>query len=67
MTLMTIVIGTGVLVGFAVVWVAFAKSVDGPGRSTDLDSDGAPDATPHDNQAVIEMDREEQKRRHLKG
>ncbi len=67
MTFMQIVIGIGVLVGLALIWAAATKGVDGPGKITDLNDDGAPDATPHDKQSLLEMDRAEQKRRHPEG
>ena len=67
MSLIQIAIGVVVVIGVIYLWSRAFKGPEGPPQFLDQDSDGAPDASPHDKQSVIEMDRAEQARRHPEG
>ncbi|WP_271143528.1 hypothetical protein [Brevundimonas sp. NIBR10] len=59
-----------IAIGVVVVIYLWSRAFKGPGGSpqfSDQDNNGAPDASAHDKQAVTEMDRAEQARRHPDG
>lgn len=67
MSLIQIAIGVIVVIGVIYLWSRAFKGPAGLPEFSDQDSDGAPDASAHDKQAVVEMDRAEQARRHPEG